>query len=284
MQISTWIDQMQRFVKDFPILTRETWDGDGTTLAYRTSNHPILENSYTVKVSDVVKTETTHYTLDKDIGLLQFTAGNAPADSDDNISIDYKYANIRDEDWIEVYNNVMRTIRDDLYLETIDTSSLTTVADQNEYDLDDISTNIIDIIGVEYRSNASYPWTEVGELGMNWKYLEQYNQLQLKPYFDTSGYAIKLHYIYGFDEVSATTDDVDVPNKWLNVLKLFAAAEYLDRIIPDKLTETAVVTKERTYHPADTVAKLSEYYRGKAERELAKVRPPKRAKFIQTKA
>ena len=284
MKISTWITQMQRFVKDFPILTRETWDGDASTLAFRTNNKPILEDSYTVKVGGTVRTETTHYTVDHDTGLLTFTAGNAPGSGSDNVSIDYKYANIRDEDWIEIYNSIVRKVRDDLYQEAIDTTTLETVAKQYEYDLDGISENIISILEVFYRANSSNPWSEIGQSNRNARFLPEANQLQMRPYFDTAGYAIKIHYLYGFDEVSATTDDVDIPTKWLNVFKFYAAAEYLNRIIPSKLTETAVVTKERTYHPADTVAKLSDYFDGKGDKELAKVRPPKRARPIPMKA
>ena len=281
MIIETWVKQMQRFVKDFPILTRETWDGDGTMLAFRTNNRPVLESSYTIKVGGVVKTETTDYTIDLDTGLLTFVV--APIAGDDNISIDYKYAKIRDEDWIEIYNNIVRKIRDDLYQEGNDTS-LVTVAKQYEYDLDGVSTNIISVLEVFYRTNAANPWTEVGQTNRNANFLPELNELQFRPYFDTAGFEIKFHYLYGFDEVSATTDDVDIPSKWLNVFKFYGAAEYLNRIIPSKLTETAVVTKERTYHPADTVAKLSDYFDSKGDKELAKVRPPKRPKYISLKA
>jgi len=283
MVIENWIQQMQRFVKDFPILTRETWDGDGTMLAFRTNNKPVLESSYTVKVGGVIRTEDTHYTIDLDTGLLTFVAGEAPAAGNDNVSIDYKYAKIRDEDWIEIYNNIVRKIRDDLYQEANDTS-LVTVAKQYEYDLDAISKNIISILEVFYRTNDANPWTEVGQTNRNAKFLPELNELQFRPYFDTTGYEIKFHYLFGFDTVSAITDDVDIPDKWLNVFKFYGAAEYLNRIIPSKLTETAVVTKEKTYHPADTVAKLSDYFDSKGDKELKKVRPPKRPKYISLKA
>lgn len=281
MTIATWIDKMRRFTRDFSVLTRETWDGDGATLAFRTNNKPILESSYTIKSDSVIRTETTNYTLDKDTGLLQFLLASVPAIGSDNVSIDYKYANLRDEDWMEIYNNVVRDLRGKLYLEGIDTTHVTTVANQYEYALTGISTNIVDVLEVFYRTSSSKPWTEIGQTGMNWHYLPESNQLQLRPYFDTSGYAMKIHYLYGFTEATTTSSTVTVPDKWLNVVKFYAAAEYYERIVPEKLTETAIVTKERTYHPADTVIRVADYYRKQGDKALAHVRPPKRGKALQ---
>ena len=282
--VAQLITKQRRFVRDFSKLTRETWDGDGSTLAFRTNDNPILEASYTVKIGAVVQTETTDYTIDLDNGLVTFKAASVPASGDDNVSIDFKYAALRDEDWLEIFNNVIRDIRDSLYSEEIDTTNITTVAKQNEYSLATISTNIVDVLSIAMRTSSSNPWVDLRTLGMGWKYLAEANEIQINPTFDVAGNAMKIHYLYGFDEVTATTEDVDVPTKWFNVLKLYMAAEYYDRIVPDKLTETAVVTKERTYHPADTVIRAAEYYRNKGDEALKKVRPPKRAKPIPNRA
>lgn len=282
MTVASWISQMRTMVRDLNTLTKETWDGDGSTIAFRVSNAPILESSYTVKVGGTLKTEVTDYTLDKDTGLLQFVS--APAAGSDNVSIDYKFVNQRDNDWIEIYNSVIRDIRDDIYEEAVDDSTLTVIADTYDYSLASISTAIIGIHRVETRSSSSEPWSDITKDERSCEFIEDLNKIRIKPYWTSSGDAMRIHYFVAYAEVATTNATVTVDNKYLNMFNHYAAAYYFQRIIPKKLTETAIVTQERTYHPADTVLKVAEWFRQEGDKLLKKVRPPRRPIALITKS
>jgi hypothetical protein len=271
-------------VRDLSKYRGNSWDGDSANLAFQATNFPILESSYTVKVGGTVKTEGTHYTLDKDTGLLQFTAGNAPGTGNDNVTLDYKYINQRDNDWLEIYNAVIEDIRDDVYIEAIDDSTLTIVANTYDYSLASIKTTILDILSVETRSTSTEPWSDITLSERSFAYFEDLNKLRIKPYFTSGGYAVRINYTYAFAEATSVSSTVDVTPKFMNMFNHYAAAYYYQRIVPTKLTETAIVTKERTWHPADAVLKIADFMRQEGDRLMKIVRPPKRPKNIVTKS
>jgi hypothetical protein len=284
MLVSAWITKMRTMVRDISKYRGNSWDGDGTTLVFQLTNYPVLESSYTVKVGGVVKTEVTHYTLDKDTGLLTFTKGNAPADGSDNVTIDYKYVNQRDNDWMDIYNAVIEDVRDNVFAEAINDSALTVAANTYDYSLAPIDTTILDILSVETRSVSSEPWSDITKGERSFKFLEDLNKLRIEPYFSTAGDAIRIHYTYAFDECTAVGDTVSVTTKFMNMFNHYAASYYFQRIVPNKLTETAIVTKERTFHPADMVIKIADFHRQEGDRLMKLVRPARRPKNIITKS
>lgn len=57
-------------------------DQDGTNARFTVGHHPVNATGFQVRVNGVLKTLTTHYTLDDDLGIVEFTAGNIPVAAD----------------------------------------------------------------------------------------------------------------------------------------------------------------------------------------------------------
>ena len=105
MLVSEFITILRRSSKDLPVLTRDTFDGDGITSVFRTREAPILEDSFTVKVGGTIQVEDTDFTIDRDTGVITFTS--APVSGSDNISIAYQYVNTSDTEWLEIINDIL---------------------------------------------------------------------------------------------------------------------------------------------------------------------------------
>jgi len=155
----TFIDDYLRVagaINDLKTLAQDVFNGDGTLKAFQLANRPILENSYTVKISDVVQTETTHYTLNKDTGILTFVT--APDAGNDNVTIDYEHVKMRDAGYLEAINSAIRHFKIRFWTDEIDTSNAVMVVDQNDYDLATLfsTDEIVDVISVAYRESSDY--------------------------------------------------------------------------------------------------------------------------------
>lgn len=272
MLYSALINKLRIFTGDLETLTRDAWDGDASTKAFRTSERPILEDSYTVRISSTVKTETTDYTLDKDTGMLEFVS--APAAGDDNVTMDYKYTRLKDDEWLEIIKNVIREWRTKIWTDAIDSTTHTTVAKQSEYDLSTISARIIKVISVLYRSNSNNDWVSV-DRDTNIKYIKEQNKLQVRPYFDTSGYAMKIRYLAYYDDDVASTDTVadDLADRYFPALQYKCGVEYLDRFMAKVMTAGGLKMTRETYESIQGIRQLKKDWESKAELALARSRP-----------
>ena len=281
MLVSDFITKLRRFSGDFKTLTRDTWDGDGTTTVFRANNHPILEGSanITVRVDGVVKTEGTDFTLDRDTGLLEFTS--APASGSDNVTMDYYYFNVGDTEWLEIINNIVRDTKNDIWQDKVDETSLDSVKDADEYDLDTISTNILGVIDVWAKKSAETEWKALPVLGINMFYHPERNTLVCRPSFSSSEFDLRIRYLEYYDELSATTDTFDIPTKYHNVFEYLCTAEYFDRLAARKAQETAARTKDITYTPAEVLIALARNYRNIGQEKLKRVKPIKPPVKIQ---
>lgn len=279
--VAQFITKNRRFVKDLPTLTRDKFDGDGTTVAFRTNNRPILEDSYTVKVGGTAKTETTHYTIDLDTGLIEFTSGNEPAPGDGNVTIDYKYVKMRDAEWLDIIQNTMDYVREKIWEEKIDETTLDTVANQDDYDLDNISTDIISIVEVTVKRSSDINWTSVDALGVNAFYHKENNNLNFRPAFSTGQtYDMRVRYLEAYAQITATTDTFEPDVKFQNILKYFNAAEYLDRVVVERAQTITAVTKDDSFESLRDLSSLSTTYFRKAEQLLRRGKPVKPASKI----
>ena len=255
MLYSAFVTKLRLFVGDIETLTRDAWDGDAATKSFRTNERPILEDSYTVRIGNVVQTETTDYTLDKDTGMLTFVS--APATGDDNVTMDYKYVRLKDDEWLEIIKNVIRGWRKKIWTDAIDASTLTTTAKTSELDLASISSRIFKVISVQYRTNTDYDFVNV-DADYNVKYMEEQNKIQFRPYFNTSGYELKIRYLEYLDDNIDLTDTVvdDLANRYFTAVQYKAASEYLDRFMAKVITDMGVKITKETYQSLNAIRAL----------------------------
>jgi len=272
MTYLTFINKLRTELKDFPKLQRDTFDGDGTTLLFELSKVPIKDATYVVKVAGTTKTETTHYTLDRDTGILEFTAGNAPSDASDTLVVTYKSVKIRDEDYLEIINDAIDHFRWKFWEMVIDEDSLTTVKDQYEYDCSGI-TDILYILNAWYKaSSGSTVWEAISGL-TNWKYYTRLEELYVNPTFDTTGLEMKLLILKSFTKETATSGTLDIPDEWLLPYKYYIYARYYERLIPEKIHDTSAITTQPSFTPAQAIYNIAEAYYEKAERVANKIAP-----------
>lgn len=89
------VAQIRTIVADKPNHAEDTAEGDGATTRFPLTFHPITDASAVVTLAGVAQTETTHYTLDDDLGLLTFVT--APADGA-AIVVTYQHTLLSDDD------------------------------------------------------------------------------------------------------------------------------------------------------------------------------------------
>lgn len=74
------IAQVRVLTSDLPIYDRAIATGDATTVDFQTGSYPLIDGTVKVYLDGTLKTETSDYTLDLDVGLVTFnTAPSAAA-------------------------------------------------------------------------------------------------------------------------------------------------------------------------------------------------------------
>lgn len=106
----TILELLRSKIDDSLISSHDEATGDGTSTKFQLDNIVVYPDSYKVYVAGTLKTETTHYTLDKANGLVTFVT--APANLAE-ITIDYQYSDFTDAEldiflnkyksWVEFY-------------------------------------------------------------------------------------------------------------------------------------------------------------------------------------
>jgi len=267
---SQFISKLRIELKDLPRLQRDRWDGDATTTIFPLSAVAVKDASYVVKIGGVTKTENADYTIDKDTGIITFSS--APAAASDNVECTYQAVNIRDEDYLEIINNGIDYFRWKFWRMDIDTTTLTTIKNQNEYDCSEI-TGILYVIRAWYKtSTGATAWQLIQGL-TNCKYYTRLQKLYVDPTFSSSSLPMKLLYLKSFTKGTTTSATLDIPDEWLLPYKFYCYARYYERLIPEKIHETAAITTFPTYTPAQVIYNIAEAYYEKADKIAAKIAP-----------
>jgi len=270
MTYSEYIAKLRIKLHDLSTIRKDKWDGDGNTKLFPTSYRPIKDGSYIVKVGGETKTETTDYSVDKDLGLITFVS--APADGSDNVEMTYRTYKIRDDEYIEFINDAIDHFRWKFWEMTEDTSTITTTKNAYEYDLSSL-TGIIYVINCWYKtSSGSTIWTPVQSL-TNWRWLSRESKLIVDPAFSTTGLPMKIRYLKSITKGTAISDTLNIPDEWLLPYEYYIKARFYENLVPEKINETAAVTTLPSYTPAQVMLNIVEYYDKKAEEVANKIAP-----------
>ena len=271
MTYQTFINKLRLELRDFGEIHKEVFDGDGTTRNFLLSHTPILENTYTVKVDGVVKTETTDYNINKDNGLITFET--APAAGSDNVEISYQSVKIKDSDYLELANDAIDHFQWTFWEINTDETSLTTVKNQYEYDLSSISSNILYLLKLQYKTSTSATyWEDVSDT-TNYKYKKTENKLYIDPPFNTASLPMRLTFLQSFTKGSSLTDTFPVPDKWILPYKYYIYARFYERQVPERISDVSAITTSASFLPGPSVINVAEYYYKKAEEIARRVAP-----------
>lgn len=270
MTYLTWINKLRCELKDNGSLRKDTWDGDASISNFSTSTAPILEDSYTVSVGGTIKTETTDYTLDKDTGLLTFLT--APVSGSDNVAMTYQAVKFRDNDYLEVTNDAIDYFMWKFWREALDNTTLTTVKNQYEYDLSSLS-DILYVVRAWYKtSTSSTVWQAIQGL-TNWKYYPQQKKLYVNPPFNASSLPMKMLYLSSFTKGTATTDNLDIPDRYLLPYKYYIYARFFERLGIERMNEIGAITTHPYFMASPNVLNVAELYMKKADLAANRLAP-----------
>src|SRR3989304_1059790 len=122
MLYSALITELRNQVGDTKRRVHVDWTGDGSTTVFQlpSDTFPVLESSYTLKVAGSAQTEVTNFTIDKDAGTIVFVTtapGNGVA-----VTFDAQAVYLTDANWLEIINDVIRSMGDDFWKEFVDTA------------------------------------------------------------------------------------------------------------------------------------------------------------------
>lgn len=271
---SDFITKLRADVGDFPTRRYETADGDAATSLFQLQHPKVLESSYTVKVGGVTQAETTAYSINKDIGQVLFTTGNIPASGSDNLSFEYQSVNLLDADWIDIINQVLQNLRRKIWVEVLNDTALTTVADAVDYATSGIAADIVHLLDIEYRLSSSVPWVSVRAI-TNVVFYKDLQKIHMRPAFNTAGYEIRVRANRAYVQGSTAAATFEPAEKYWPVIRKFCHAEYLARRAMEMMKETGAVSKEKAFENMTEMSKIVNAKRLEAENLLKQVRQPK---------
>ena len=268
---SDFITQVRAEIGDYGMLQSESADGDGTSTIFRLQNPKILEGSMILKISGVTKTEGTDYTIDEDTGDVTMTT--APASGSDNITFSYKQVNATDADIIAMTNNVIDRLRRKLFVEVIDESTITSVANQVDYSLSTLgSFDIIRLVNVEYRIDSSSQRRALNS-ETNVVFYKDLEKLHIRPALSTSGYAFRFRFLRAYVKGVTTSGTFEVQDEYWGVILKYVKSEYLFRRAMEATKALGAISKEKTFEPISELMRLARFTREEADVLLASVKP-----------
>lgn len=281
MTYATWINQIRSQSGDTKRRTHVDWLGDGTTNVFQmpADTFPVLDDTttYAVKVATVLKTETTDYTLDKVTGTLTFvsTPTNGQA-----ITVDGVAVHLLNADWLQITNDVIKSLGDDYWKEFVDTAH-TASAGMLSLSLAALQPQCIAVYDFSRRFTSQEEWTTVEEI-CNWRYDRDNNIIYvgISDAFGVNGELLRIRGLKTYILGTAITDTIDVQDKFLTVLEYGCLARYWRWRYKNVVELVTKMTQENTRTPLQELIMLSDRFDRLYELEKAKLKPGKPARII----
>lgn len=277
MTYAQFITTLRAEAKDLARPMHNDFTGDGSTTLFVVSDAPILEGSYVVLVGGTQKTETTDYTLDRELGVITFAVAPTLSTA---VTIDYKFVHLTDASWLSIINKVIDDMEGEFFKEVTDASFGNSVDGQIKYDA---PTSCIDVVNWWYRSSddSNVKWEMITEVS-NWRYCKDENDLHLGLCFN-SVYPMKLHYLKGYVRGATTAATLDMQSQFEGVLQLGCLWRYYDYRLADRVETTTKVAKERTITPLQNLQSLSQHYYKLYLKEKGRKKPTKPMRVLNAR-
>lgn len=281
MLYSEKITALRVQVGDVPKWQHVDWTGDSVTTLFLMPllTYPVLESSYTVKVGGVTKTETTDYTLDKESGEIRFVTAPGAGIS---VTIDNKTVSLRDDIWLDIINDTIRSFGDDFWKEFTDESNFTATANMTSLSLVANQPKCIAVIDFSRRpGGASSDWRQV-EDSTNWRYSRDENKIYLgsREAFTVTGEALKIKGLKGYTLGTATSDTIDVQDRYMTLLEFGAIERYWRYKMRENVESLGKITQDTTRTRIQEIIMIIDRYGRWYEQEKSKLKPTKPARII----
>ena len=280
MTYATFITQLRNQVGDLSRRVHVDFTGDGSTTVFQlpSDTFPVLESSYTVKVAGSTQTETTNYTLDKNAGTIVFVT-SAPTNGQ-AVTFDGIAVYLTDANWLQIINDSIKSMGDDFFKEFIDTAH-TATANMLSLSLVSLQANAIAVYEFQRRTATTNNWTPVEE-DCNWRYDRDNNIIYIgdREAFGTTGELLRIRGLKTYTLGTATSDTVDVQDKFMTVVEYGTVARYWRWRYKNVIELVSKMTMESSRTPLQELIMLSDRFDRLYEIEKGKLKPAKPARII----
>lgn len=258
------------------------WTADGATTVFQmpADTFPVLDQTatYVVKFAGVTKTETTDYTLDKETGTLVTVATQSNGTA---ITIDSSAVYVTDAGWLQIINDVIKSLGDDFFKEFTDETGFTTTANMLSLSLAVTQPLCIAVYEFAYRISTANNWTQVEEY-TNWRYDRENNKIYLgdRTAFSVTGELLKIRGLKTYTLGTAVGDTIDVQDKFLTIIEYGAIARFWRYRYKYVVELVSKMTQESSRTPLQELIMLSDRFDRLYELEKGKLKPQKPARII----
>lgn len=235
MIVSALISECRRKYQDIPKSTQASRLADGVSTLFNLPAYPIMENSYSVYFNTSGITENTGYTLNKDSGDLQLASVQAASV---NILTNYRYANWRDQHWLEAINEAIRDLNGRGFFKQIVrlSSAFRLSANVRLYSGPSACIDMYEVLQYDTGSLSA----GLSKLPGNWSYQQDANKLVL-GFIPTVSQRAAISYLRNLQTYAATSATLDVNDEWIPLLKE-KVGEYYNRFMAMKISQHGAAT------------------------------------------
>jgi hypothetical protein len=282
MTYATFIGQLRTQVGDTRRRVHVDWTANGTDTVFQMPDDtfPVYDDAstYTVKVAGVTKTETTDYTLDKETGTLTL---NSPPTNGQAVTIDCSAVYLQDATWLDIVNNVIKSLGDDFWKEFVDETNFTTTANMLSLSLVASQPNCIAVYDFWHRKNTSENWVTV-ETYSNWRFDRENNKIYLsdRTAFTVAAELLKVRGLKTYTLGTTISATIDVQDRFLTILEYGSIARYWRYRYKSVVELVSKMSTEQTRTPLQELIMLSDRFDRAYEQEKAKLKPAKPPRVI----
>lgn len=231
---------------------------------------PILENTYHIYLDSTEKTETTHFTLDKDNGDLMMVATPSASET---VAAQFKYAHWRDKNWTEAINKAIENLNARGFFRQIvrNNSIFRLSANVQTYSGPSACVDLYELL-VKSGSDYSKPY-------VNWEYQQDANKVVLgsRP---TTPMSASISYLRNLQTYDATSATLDILNDWKEIVKVKAQAIYY-RSLAGKIAKQGNASIDEGHFSFTNLRAMANDLDAEFERLAARKKPTRPAKELQ---
>jgi hypothetical protein len=262
-ELRTYVDQ---FMGNYPMRVSSVASGDGVQTVFMLPDGNLEEGSISVYVDDVLKTITTHYTIDYTTGELTFLS--APADGTDNIEVNYYVQPFMLDQVDAAINQGIYRVWPSVAKTKTDTTTITPASTTYEYAL---PADCAYLKRVDYSSADGQPYMKIN----SWRVLEDTDDdatpedlRYLYLYSPPATGTVRLHYIPKPVDLSDAADTLEYAS-YIPTRAKFAVIYYACAVL--KRHQLLRRSQTSQFHNAESasVVKLYELQRIVADFEAA---------------
>ena len=281
MIYTTWISQIRAQTGDIKRRVHVDWTANGSDTVFQMPDDtfPVLDDTttYTVRVASSAKTETTDYTLDKTTGTLTLVATPTNGQA---VEIDSIAVYLLDADWLQIMNDVIKSLGDDFFKEFIDTAH-TATANMLSLSMVSLQENAIAVYEFQRRTATTDDWTPVEE-SCNWRYDRDNNiiYIGIRDAFTATGELLRIRGLKKYTLGTAVSDTLDIQDKFQTILEYGCIARYWRWRYKSVVELISKMSQEASRTPLQELIMLSDRFDRLYETEKSKLKPAKPARII----